>query len=62
MTKEQFKRQGWTGGMKAKILLTTLYTGIYDVVSVDFEYETVEVEIDGQCLDFACEKIELIEG
>ncbi len=59
MTKEEFDIQRWTGGMKAKILGNLKFKEEYDVISVDFEYKTIELEIDKQCLDFPYGEIEI---
>ncbi len=60
MSKDEFDSQGWTGGMKARLNNSILFIDEYDVVSVDFEFKTVELEIDKQCLDFSYTEVEII--
>lgn len=57
MTKEEFDRTGWTGGMKA------IYNGKeYEVLSVDFEDKTIDL-IDADGIETVnCEKVYLIEN
>ena len=59
---EEFNSQGWTGGMKARVLNSILMIDEYDVVSVDFELKTIEIEVDKVCLDFSYTEIEIVDN
>lgn len=60
MTREEFAKQGWTGGMTAR------YEGdIYDVANCDFEDFTVGLvnkgDTAGNILVLPCEEVEIQE-